>query len=95
MSSKVKLVADRCWQLDKILLVDVKNSPDLTNAIKIVYYNETYIFRCERPEDKTSLLVTIKRVTDELLENSKQNDVDAQLPGNGNVQCNNCRKWQR
>jgi exocyst complex component 8 len=83
MSSKVKLVADRCWQLDKILVADVKNTPDLTNALKIVHYNDEYLFRCERPEDKMSLLVTVKRVTDELMESSKQNDADAKLSVNG------------
>ncbi|KAI8583223.1 hypothetical protein K450DRAFT_224806 [Umbelopsis ramanniana AG] len=82
MSSKVKLVADRCWELDKILVADVKNTSDLTNALKIVHYNDEYLFRCERPEDKMSLLVTIKRVTDELLESSKQNDADAKLSVN-------------
>ncbi|CAO3675871.1 unnamed protein product [Umbelopsis ramanniana] len=82
MSSKVKLVADRCWQLDKIRVIDVKNTADLTNAIKIVNYNDEYLFRCERPEDKMSLLVTVKRVTDELMESSKQNDTDAKLSVN-------------
>lgn len=83
MSSKVKLVADRCWELDKIRVADVKNTSDLTNALKIIHYNDEYLFRCERPEDKMSLLVTVKRVTDELLESSKQNDADAKLSVNG------------
>lgn len=87
MSSKVKLVADRCWQLDKIRVIDVKNTADLTNAFKIVHYNDEYLFRCERPEDKMSLLVTIKRVTDELMESSKQNDADAKLSVNGKTIC--------
>src|ERR1700761_6764509 len=73
MSSKMKLVADRCWALNDVRGVDVKNSSDLTNAVKVIYFQDVYYFRCERPEDKAGLLATLKRITDELMENTEQN----------------------
>ncbi|KAJ2964577.1 hypothetical protein NQZ79_g555 [Umbelopsis isabellina] len=77
MSYKVKLVADRCWPLGEIKVQDVKNNAEVLNTIKVVHFQEVYFFRCERPEDKNSILIAIQRATDELLDHTKQNEAEA------------------
>lgn len=60
-----KLVADYCWNIQDLTIVDVKDSADLTNALRIVVYPETVIYRSERIEDKLGLLNAYKRMIDD------------------------------
>lgn len=76
MSYKVKLVADRCWPLGEIKVQDVKNTSEVLNTIKVVHFQEVFFFRCERPEDKGSILIAVQRAIDELLDNTKQNEAE-------------------
>lgn len=85
-----RLVADHCWNIQDLTIVDVKDSSgkdtkkasaqggdangklmlalftaDLTNALRIVVYPETFIYRSERIEDKLGLLNAYKRLIDD------------------------------
>ena len=42
-----------------------RNDLDLTNALRIVVYPETFIYRSERIEDKLGLLNAYKRLMDD------------------------------
>ncbi|CDH50968.1 nuclear mrna via spliceosome-related [Lichtheimia corymbifera JMRC:FSU:9682] len=75
-TSKYKLVADHCWSLDEVTIIDVKDSTAAVNAIKISVYPNTYIYRSERQEDKYALLHAYHRTMDE---NSDRQD-DASNP---------------
>ncbi|GAC98205.1 potential exocyst complex component Exo84 [Pseudozyma hubeiensis SY62] len=66
MSSKVRLVAESCFSLAEIVVIDLKDGGDLTNAIKIKRGRETYVYRTERGEDKRALLNAFRRVAEEL-----------------------------
>ncbi|KAI8647760.1 Cullin repeat-like-containing domain protein [Parasitella parasitica] len=60
-----RLVADQCWNIQDLTIVDVKDSSDLTNALRIVVYPETFIYRSERIEDKLGLLNAYRRLMDD------------------------------
>ncbi|ORY93831.1 Cullin repeat-like-containing domain protein [Syncephalastrum racemosum] len=64
-ASRYKLVADYCWSLQEISIVDVKDSPGLNNAIKVAMYPYTFLYRAERPEDKLAFVHAYKRAMDE------------------------------
>ncbi|SJX64383.1 related to EXO84-exocyst protein essential for secretion [Sporisorium reilianum f. sp. reilianum] len=66
MSSKVRLVAERCFSLAEIVVIDLKDGGDLTNAIKIKRARETHVYRTDRAEDKRALLNAFRRVAEEL-----------------------------
>lgn len=66
MSSKVRLVAERCFSLAEIVVIDLKDGGDLTNAIKIKRGRESYVYRTDRAEDKRALLNAFRRVAEEL-----------------------------
>ncbi|KAI8971198.1 Cullin repeat-like-containing domain protein [Pilobolus umbonatus] len=60
-----KLVADHYWDIQDLTIVDVKDSLELTNAIRIVVYPETFIYRAEKEDEKLGLLDAYKRILDE------------------------------
>ncbi|PWZ01194.1 hypothetical protein BCV70DRAFT_188397 [Testicularia cyperi] len=66
MSSKVRLVAERCFSLAEIVVIDLKDGGDLTNAIKIKRGKESHVYRTDRSEDKRALLNAFRRVAEEL-----------------------------
>ncbi|PWN52446.1 hypothetical protein IE53DRAFT_367213 [Violaceomyces palustris] len=66
MSSKVRLVAERCFSLGEIVVIDLKDGGDLTNAVKIKRGKETFVYRTDRTEDKRALLNAFRRVAEEL-----------------------------
>ncbi|EST09068.1 Cullin repeat-like-containing domain protein [Kalmanozyma brasiliensis GHG001] len=66
MSSKVRLVAERCFSLAEIVVIDLKDGGDLTNALKIKRARETYVYRTDRAQDKRALLNAFRRVAEEL-----------------------------
>ncbi|KZO96407.1 hypothetical protein CALVIDRAFT_481374 [Calocera viscosa TUFC12733] len=61
-----RLVADRCWGLSEILVLDVKDTADITNAIKIKRGKETVVYRSEKPSDKRALLAAFRQVAEDL-----------------------------
>ncbi|RCH88784.1 exocyst complex component exo84 [Rhizopus stolonifer] len=60
-----KLVADKCWGIQDLTISDIKDSSDLTNALRVVVYPDTFIYRSERVEDKLDLLDVYRRMIEE------------------------------
>ncbi|KAG5733742.1 Exocyst complex component EXO84, partial [Termitomyces sp. T112] len=61
-----KLVAERCWPLSEMLVLDTKDSPRMTNVFKIRHGKETHVYRTENAQDKKSLLSQLRHVAEEL-----------------------------
>ncbi|GLB43605.1 putative nuclear mrna splicing [Lyophyllum shimeji] len=61
-----KLVAERCWPLNEMLVLDTKDSPRMTNVFKIRHGKETHVYRTENPQDKKSLLAQFRHAAEEL-----------------------------
>ncbi|KDR85544.1 hypothetical protein GALMADRAFT_234471 [Galerina marginata CBS 339.88] len=61
-----KLVAEKCWPLNEMLVLDTKDSPSMTNVFKIRHGKETHVYRTETPSDKKSLLSQFRQVAEEL-----------------------------
>ncbi|KAK2464897.1 hypothetical protein APHAL10511_002973 [Amanita phalloides] len=66
-SSEGKLVAERCWPLNDLLVLDTKDSPSMTNVLKIKHGKETHVYRTETYTDKKALLVQLRQVAEELV----------------------------
>ncbi|ORY33088.1 hypothetical protein BCR39DRAFT_521150 [Naematelia encephala] len=67
-----RMVAERCWVLADLVVVDVKDSGDLTNALKIRRGKETCVYRTSKAEDKKGLLAAFRRVSQELGEKKRK-----------------------
>jgi hypothetical protein len=52
---------------------------DLNNALRIVVYPETFIYRAERPEDKIGLLNAYRRMLD------NNDDSQMEMPQSGKI----------
>ncbi|KAI0779029.1 hypothetical protein BD413DRAFT_632875 [Trametes elegans] len=61
-----KLVAERCWPLNEMLVLDTKDTPNMTNVFKIRHGKETHVYRTEISADKKSLLSQFRHVAEEL-----------------------------
>ncbi|KAG6831966.1 hypothetical protein H0H87_003301 [Tephrocybe sp. NHM501043] len=61
-----KLVAERCWPLSEMLVLDTKDSPRMTNVFKIRHGKETHVYRTENVQDKKTLLSQFRHVAEEL-----------------------------
>lgn len=71
------MVAERCWVLTDLVVVDLKDSGDLTNALKIKRGKEVCVYRGSRPEDKKALLAAFRQVSQELAEKRrKENEAE-------------------
>ncbi|KLO20158.1 hypothetical protein SCHPADRAFT_816745 [Schizopora paradoxa] len=60
------LVAERCWPLNDILVLDTKDSATMTNVFKIRHNKETHVFRTDLVGDKKALLSQFRLVAEEL-----------------------------
>ncbi|KZT22685.1 hypothetical protein NEOLEDRAFT_638705 [Neolentinus lepideus HHB14362 ss-1] len=61
-----KLVAERCWMLSDMLVLDTKDTASMTNVFKIRYGKETHVYRAETPADKKNLLSYFRQAAEEL-----------------------------
>ncbi|KAH9884631.1 hypothetical protein C8Q73DRAFT_660739 [Cubamyces lactineus] len=61
-----KLVAERCWPLNEMLVLDTKDTPNMTNVFKIRHGKETHVYRTEISADKKNLLSQFRHVAEEL-----------------------------
>ncbi|RDX44306.1 hypothetical protein OH76DRAFT_1409275 [Lentinus brumalis] len=61
-----KLVAEKCWPLNEMLVLDTKDSPSMTNVFKIRHGKETHVYRTEISADKKNLLSQFRHVAEEL-----------------------------
>ena len=64
--SRVHLVAERCFNLSEIVVVDLKDTKDVRNAIKIKHGKESFVYRTERAQDKRALLRAFRGVGEAL-----------------------------
>ncbi|GAA5868987.1 hypothetical protein JCM3774_002441 [Rhodotorula dairenensis] len=67
-----RLVAERCFTLSEIVVVDLKDAGDLQNAIKVKRGKETIIYRTDKPENKKMLLLAFKKVAEELINKKRK-----------------------
>jgi hypothetical protein len=86
-----RMVAERCWVLADLVVVDVKDSGgeslfptkligiDLTNALKIRRGKEVCVYRTGRPEDKKALLAAFRQVSQELGEKKRKESEKEQV----------------
>ncbi|KAH9019097.1 hypothetical protein EDB84DRAFT_626442 [Lactarius hengduanensis] len=65
-SESDKLVADRCWPLNEMLVLDTKDTATLVNVFKIKHGKETHVYRTDSASDKKSLLSQFRHVAEEL-----------------------------
>ncbi|KAI0726836.1 hypothetical protein C8Q72DRAFT_843279 [Fomitopsis betulina] len=61
-----RLVAERCWPLNEMLVLDTKDTATLSNVFKIRHGKETHVFRTEASGDKKHLLSQFRQVAEEL-----------------------------
>ncbi|KAG8827942.1 exocyst complex component exo84 [Serendipita sp. 401] len=61
-----RLVAERCWNLSEIVIVDVKDTANRTNIIKVRHGREGYVYRTDRSSEKKSLLAAFRQTSEEL-----------------------------
>ncbi|OAX39543.1 hypothetical protein K503DRAFT_655078, partial [Rhizopogon vinicolor AM-OR11-026] len=61
-----RLVAERCWPLNEMLVLDTKDTATLTNVFKVRHQKETHVYRMEAPSDKKTLLAQFRQVAEEL-----------------------------
>lgn len=73
-ASQSRLVAERCFNLTEVVVMDVKDSGGLTNALKIKRGKETFIFRTNIPEDKKGLLRAFRSVAEELAQKKRRDN---------------------
>ncbi|GBB85192.1 hypothetical protein RclHR1_11750005 [Rhizophagus clarus] len=67
-TSKAKLVADRCFSLEDITLIDMKDTQEQVNFIKILKHpTDQFIFQAGNADEKKNLLNMTKRATDEMM----------------------------
>lgn len=64
--SKVHLVAEQCFGLSEIVVVDLKDGKELKNALKIKRGKEVFVYRTEKAQDKRALLNAFRRVGEDL-----------------------------
>ncbi len=67
-----RMVAERCWVLADLQITDVKDTGDLTNALKVKRGKDTFVFRCAKAEDKKALLAALRQVSQDLLEKRRK-----------------------
>ncbi|KAI0275476.1 hypothetical protein BC834DRAFT_51840 [Gloeopeniophorella convolvens] len=65
-SESDKLVADRCWPLNEMLVLDTKDTATLVNVFKIKHGKETHVYRTDSAADKKNLLSQFRQVAEEL-----------------------------
>ncbi|EPS97806.1 hypothetical protein FOMPIDRAFT_1037724 [Fomitopsis schrenkii] len=61
-----RLVAERCWPLNEMLVLDTKDTATMSNVFKIRHGKETHVFRTEAAGDKKHLLSQFRQVAEEL-----------------------------
>ncbi|KAI1791961.1 hypothetical protein LXA43DRAFT_1008616 [Ganoderma leucocontextum] len=61
-----KLVAEKCWPLSEMLVLDTKDTPSMNNVFKVRHGKETHVYRTDIAADKKSLLSQFRHVADEL-----------------------------
>lgn len=61
-----KLVAEKCWSLNEMLVLDTKDTAAMSNVFKIRHNKETHVYRTEVTADKKHLLSQFRHIAEEL-----------------------------
>ncbi|KAH9949330.1 hypothetical protein B0H21DRAFT_777314 [Amylocystis lapponica] len=61
-----KLVAERCWPLTDMMVLDTKDTATMSNVFKIRQGKETHVYRTEVAAEKKHLLSQFRQVAEEL-----------------------------
>ncbi|CAG8529125.1 883_t:CDS:10 [Ambispora gerdemannii] len=73
---RIKLIAERCWGLNEITLIDMKDTSEHQNLIKILKHPvDTFIYKADKPEEKKNLISMTRRAV-EVMMVFKTNGVD-------------------
>lgn len=72
MSGKNRLAVEKTFPINEIGFIDMKDSPEMTNAFKIIKGSETFMYRAESLQEKRTLLAVITKITNEILASKKQ-----------------------
>jgi hypothetical protein len=67
ISGKNRMSVDKCFPINEIGFIDMKDSPEMMNAFKILKGTETFMFRAETLQEKRALLNTITKLTGEIV----------------------------
>lgn len=86
-ANPMRLVAERCFNLSEIVVVDLKDGGELNNAVKIKRGKETIILRTEKSEDKKVLLLAFKKVAEELMNKKRKDMLTEAEARKGDVSC--------
>ncbi|KAF5392614.1 hypothetical protein D9757_002211 [Collybiopsis confluens] len=60
-----KLVAERSWALNEMVVLDSKDSASMTNVFKVRHGKETHVYRTETLSEKKNLMGMLRQVGDE------------------------------
>ncbi|KNE61774.1 hypothetical protein AMAG_06573 [Allomyces macrogynus ATCC 38327] len=61
---KSRYVADKCWAWSEVTVLDVRDTPDVSMAFKIVRNSSQFLFKCDAAADKKQWLHLLKRAID-------------------------------
>ncbi|KAJ2993471.1 exocyst complex component exo84 [Globomyces sp. JEL0801] len=67
MSGKNRLVPDKLFGINEIAFIDMKDSPEMNFAFKIMKGSELYMYKAETLQEKKSVISVIIKVTGDLL----------------------------
>ncbi|CAG8773769.1 4009_t:CDS:10, partial [Gigaspora rosea] len=86
-TTKIKLVADRCWSLDDVSLIDMKDTDGSKNLIKVLKHpTDQFIFQSSNAEEKKNLMNMTKRATDEMMSAKAVRHADSVINAQNNQQ---------
>ncbi|KZS93050.1 hypothetical protein SISNIDRAFT_550064 [Sistotremastrum niveocremeum HHB9708] len=71
-SEEIRLIADRCWMLSDIVIVDVKDTIELKNVIKVKHGKNGYVYRTRSSADKKGLLSSFRELAEQLAEKRRK-----------------------
>ncbi|KAF5323438.1 hypothetical protein D9611_005568 [Ephemerocybe angulata] len=67
-----KLVAEKCWPLNEMLVLDTKDSANMTNVFKVRHGKETHVYRTESTHEKKQILTLFRQVAEELQQKKRK-----------------------
>ncbi|ODN73316.1 hypothetical protein L202_07862 [Cryptococcus amylolentus CBS 6039] len=69
-----RLVAERCWNLSELVIVDVKDGGDLVNVIKVQRGKEYCVYKTNKSDEKRAILSAFKQISRELNEKKRKDN---------------------
>ncbi|WVQ74291.1 hypothetical protein IAR50_003888 [Cryptococcus sp. DSM 104548] len=69
-----RLVAERCWNLSELVIVDVKDGGELVNVIKVQRGKEYCVYKTNKSDEKRAILSAFKQISRELNEKKRKDN---------------------